>query len=203
MKISFDQETRRGKLRYEIEFDLDDGAIMNDTLSIQTTARRINLDNPGHRADEFEVNVNFDTQENTISIEHEERVLASYDLKELEELYEQAKESFQAGMSIPLERAEELATETVAEYVSAQTRELFTNSIEELVTLFPAGDPIFGCAIKAGASGLIGQAVRCKKELGSSASVRTMLRCLREHARGIGKIALVRFIRCFLTLGFL
>lgn len=75
---------------------------------------------------------------------------------------------------------------------------------EQIVEAIPPelfGDPILGCALKAGVSAVIGQAISCARNYGfDSMEFANFFRCMREHFGGIAKTAIFRAFRCILQM---
>lgn len=81
--------------------------------------------------------------------------------------------------------------------------EFIENLPPELAMLFGV-DPVVGCAVKAGISAIIGQAIDCARALEYRQGWRIFadyLRCMREHFGQISKTALYRAFRCIYRLG--
>lgn len=78
--------------------------------------------------------------------------------------------------------------------------------VEELINEIPApllGDPITACAIKAGVSAIIGQAIACVQRFEVAKKWRNVsefFRCMAENFGNISKIAMVRAFRCIANL---
>lgn len=74
--------------------------------------------------------------------------------------------------------------------------------LEELIEAIPAnllGDPITACAIKAGISAIIGQAVRCCRSLENDLRWRVFpefLNCMAHNFGNISKTAMFRMFKC-------
>jgi hypothetical protein len=75
--------------------------------------------------------------------------------------------------------------------------------IEQFLQMLPStlfgGDPILGCAVKAGLSAIIGQAIECARSLEQQFGWRVVsnyLRCMSQHFSKISKIAMFRAFRC-------
>ncbi len=76
---------------------------------------------------------------------------------------------------------------------------------EQFIQAMPAsmfgGDPILGCAVKAGLSSIIGQAIDCCRSLEAGARWRVVaeyLRCMAQNFGKISRIAMFRAFRCVL-----
>jgi hypothetical protein len=74
---------------------------------------------------------------------------------------------------------------------------------EDFIQALPAslfgGDPILGCAVKAGLSSVVGQAIDCCRSLEAETRWRIVaeyLRCMSQHFGKISKIAMFRAFRC-------
>lgn len=74
---------------------------------------------------------------------------------------------------------------------------------EQFIQALPAslfgGDPILGCAVKAGLSSIIGQAIDCCRSLEADARWRIVaayLHCMVQHFGKISKVAMFRAFRC-------
>jgi hypothetical protein len=74
---------------------------------------------------------------------------------------------------------------------------------EQFIQAMPAtafgGDPILGCAVKAGLSSIIGQAIDCCRSLEANGRWRIVaeyLRCMAQNFGKISKIAMFRAFRC-------
>ena len=80
------------------------------------------------------------------------------------------------------------------------------SGLEQFLASIPVPDPLLGCAIKAGISSLIGQAIKCRREVESAGLWRSMqvfARCMRDHFGDIGRTALKRAFGCMISGGLL
>jgi len=79
-------------------------------------------------------------------------------------------------------------------------------AIEQFIQRIPVPDPILGCALKAGISALIGQAIACRREVESTGLWKKMeafVACMRRHLGNISRTALRRAFGCMLSAGLL
>lgn len=78
--------------------------------------------------------------------------------------------------------------------------------LEKFLQSIPVPDPILGCAIKAGVSSLIGQAIKCRTEMERArfwGQIAEFARCMRDHVGAIGRTALRRTFGCMISGGLL
>lgn len=80
---------------------------------------------------------------------------------------------------------------------------------EQFVQALPAsvfgGDPIIGCAVKAGVSSIIGQAIDCARSLEAHARWRVVAdygRCMWSNVGKISRVAMYRAFKCIVGLEF-
>lgn len=77
-----------------------------------------------------------------------------------------------------------------------------TSEVEKLVESIPAEyflDPVTACAIKAGVSAIIGQSIKCFKELenyGKWSNVPDFFRCMGSKFGEMSRLAMYRAFRC-------
>lgn len=78
--------------------------------------------------------------------------------------------------------------------------------LERFLQSIPVPDPILGCALKAGVSSLIGQAIKCRTEMeraGFWGRISEFAGCMRNHFGAIGRTALRRTFGCMISGGLL
>lgn len=100
-------------------------------------------------------------------------------------------------------------TDTIVIYIAGE--EVFRTDVfdhgatpaEQFIQAIPAatfgGDPILGCAVKAGLSSIIGQAIDCCRSLEANGRWRIVaeyLRCMAQNFSKMSRIAMFRAFRC-------
>jgi len=81
------------------------------------------------------------------------------------------------------------------------------SQVEQAINSIPAGllgDPITGCAIKAGVSAIVGQAINCARSLEAQAMfarVPEYFKCMASNFGNISTVAMYRAFTCILNCG--
>lgn len=187
--ISFTREGRE----YIVKLNLDDAAIMEESFVIEVNASV--TDKEGNSYEEsLSLNLDFETWQGQII--HNESVLHEFDLRNIPFPNNINGTESPEGMEI----GEEGASDMVAEFVD----ESIGDHILDVINAMPVPDPILGCALKAGISSALGQALVCNEYVGGDGTKKQrfwkIARCMREYAGGIFTTTLWRAARCMVTL---
>lgn len=164
---------------YEIEFNFDDAAIVEDQISIDSIAKA-RLENDEDGWESVLVNLSYKIGDTEIVVSLDDGEIGRIKIE---------------AVDITEEMDSEEAWGQIEEFIDAA-------ALEAAIGLVPT-DPIIGCLAKAGISSVAGQLVRCINESKQSQRrARAIFRCLGQNVPGIAYRAVYRAIRCMLLAGF-
>ena len=190
--ISFAKDRRR----YDVEIRFDDGAIMEDLLVFEVEARVTDED---ERSFSQTLIVELDFEARRGRILHEGEEWYSFSLSDIPVRINPEGEETPQG--IVDDTSEGASADGVADFVE----EGIGGQVARLIEGVPVPDPVLGCALKAGVSSVIGQALACNEIAGSDGGTRERLGrivgCIRQHVGSIFSRMLWRAARCTATLG--
>jgi hypothetical protein len=187
----FRRTITRGRRQYRFEVNLDDAAIMEDSLAIDIEASTRELS--GETWSEWypiKLRVEVRTAEEQAVLLYEDRVVGRISLRtDVPE-----NDNFDGdGMDVEAEDA--ALAPALSEFDWA-----------EAIDAIPAVDPVFGCLIRGAASTVIGQAIRCWKQVGVQDELRDrtwkVLGCLRESGTKMAFTFVCRAGMCMVKGGF-
>lgn len=184
--------TRDGK-RYDVQISLDDQAIMNDRLTFEVSAKVTPPDGPPF---EKALALELDLVNRRGAILDGDERLHEFEFSDVDVRMSDGVET-PGGMN----KDSGLGTDAVGDFVG----ESIGRQIEAIIEAMPVPDPILGCALKAGISSTLGQALTCNEMVGPDGPMRRRLwaiaRCMADHGGGLLTRTLWRGLRCMASLG--
>jgi len=189
----------RDELRYDLDIEFDDEAIMDATLAFEVTAR---VTNPEGQSEEASLRLELDMDNQIGRILHEDDVWHTFMFNAAEAI--QDNEGAEQPPGLVGDVQNDGGGDALSEFVEAG----IGSHVEALLEAMPAGDPIFGCLLKAGVSSTLGQALICNeqtRQLNVATIVerlRRILGCMGDRAGKIVTRAMWRTFRCMARLGF-
>ena len=155
---------------------------MNNNISFDISAHK-SISNENNW-ESISVTLNFELENNRVVVVFQDEQIAQIDLTHINDFVEQGMEQ---------------AWEQIQGAVD-------NGALDALFMAIPAGDPVFGCLLKAGISTTIGHTISCwntTNGLGSlSGRIRKTIRCLGFNLLNILNSATRRALECMMRLGF-
>lgn len=174
--------------KYTLKLEFDDAALMEDAVSVDITGTK-------EAAGSAPIEVVFNV---TLEIGKRRRIVISHGDAEIG-VIELPPDGVISDIELP---------EVPLDQAWDRLKELLDRPelLEEIVQALPAGDPVFGCLIKAGISTSVGQVLRCYQDHRDNPDRRAIafnvLHCLGAHSARMIMTAIWRTGRCAALAGF-
>lgn len=187
MAILFERTIPHGDREYRVAADLDDAAIMEDTLRIAIEAAVRQLPNGEWFTESVELLVSL--RESSVQVLLHGKSIAT------------------VRLNLPIDDVSDFLGNGLDILKDGRLieNEIGSAGIEDLIHMIPA-DPLFGCIVKSTVSTLIGQTIRCWQSTSNASSLRNRVRdiggCLREHGVRMALTFMYRAGRCAALAGF-